>query len=160
MVDTPNTSPTLVVVDDDPDVLRATARTLQMAGYQVVTGVNAAQALTLTRQHLPALLLLDVMLPDGNGVDVARQVKSDAALAGVFVILLSGLKVSSEDQAQGEGAVDHSLGVEAGARRDSQQAGDEQRAPATALRHGSERGSRLAQRPRAVHSPAPTPFRR
>ena len=47
------------------------------------------------------LVLLDVMLPDGNGVDVARQLKSDPALADVFVILFSGTKVSSDNQARG-----------------------------------------------------------
>ncbi len=92
---------TLVVIDDDPDVLRATAHVLLQAGYQVITGASAADALELTRCHQPALLLLDVMLPDGNGVDVARQVKSEPALAGVFVILLSGLKITSEEQAKG-----------------------------------------------------------
>ncbi len=94
-------STTLVLIDDDPDVLRATARILLQAGYRVITGVNAAEALALTRRHRPALLLLDVMLPDGNGVEVARQLKGEPALAGIFVILLSGLKTSGEDQAAG-----------------------------------------------------------
>ncbi|HPU79820.1 ATP-binding protein [Accumulibacter sp.] len=92
---------TLLVVDDDPDVLRATARILVQAGYKVITGVNAVQAMELARRHLPAILLLDVMLPDGNGVDVARQLKSEPALAAVHVILLSGTKISSDDQAAG-----------------------------------------------------------
>ena len=92
---------TLVVIDDDPEVLRATARILQQAGYTVITGASAAEAVALTRRHLPALLLLDVMLPDGNGVDVARQLKGEAGLTGVFVILLSGARTSGEDQAAG-----------------------------------------------------------
>ena len=95
---------TLVVIDDDPDVLRATVRVLRQAGYNVVTGESAAQALELTWRLRPAILLLDVMLPDGNGVDVARQLKSEPALASVFIILLSGLKTSGEDQADGLGA--------------------------------------------------------
>ena len=73
---TEHSETTLVVIDDDPDVLHATARILLHAGYQVITGASVAEALELTRRHLPALLLLDVMLPDGNGVDVARQLKS------------------------------------------------------------------------------------
>ncbi len=88
-------------IDDDPDVLRATARILVQAGYQVITGVNAAEAVELTRRHLPAILLLDVMLPDGDGVEVAKRLKSEPALASVCVILLSGAKTSSEDQAAG-----------------------------------------------------------
>jgi PAS domain S-box-containing protein len=91
----------LVLIDDDPDVLRATERILLQAGYQVVTGASAAEAIVLTRRHLPALLLLDVVLPDGNGLDVARQLKGEPALAGVLVILLSGFKTSADDQAAG-----------------------------------------------------------
>jgi len=69
---------------------------------------TAADALTLTRAHRPALVLLDVMLPDGDGRAVARQLKTDPDLAGVFVVLLSGFKVSPEDQAMGlrEGLAD------------------------------------------------------
>ena len=99
---------TVLAVDDDADVLRATARILAEAGFHVLTGATAAEALELTRLHRPALVLLDVMLPDGNGVDVARQIKGDPALADVFVILYSGSRISSDDQAKGlsEGLAD------------------------------------------------------
>ena len=98
---TPRSATTIVVIDDDPDVLRATARVLMQAGYNVISGVNAMEAMELTRRHLPAILLLDVMLPDGNGVDIAKKLKSEAELAGVCIILLSGLKTTGEDQAKG-----------------------------------------------------------
>ncbi len=94
---------TLVVIDDDPEVLRATERILAKAGYHVITGETAAEAVDLTRRHLPAMLLLDVMLPDGNGLEIAQELKSDPSLASVFVVLLSGLKTSGEDQAAGLG---------------------------------------------------------
>ena len=99
---------TVLAIDDDADVLRATERILREAGFRVVTGATAAAALELTRLHHPALVLLDVMLPDGNGLDVARRLKGDPALADVFVILYSGSKVSSDDQAKGlvEGLAD------------------------------------------------------
>jgi len=99
---------TILAVDDDADVLRATERILQEAGFDVLTGATAAAAIELTYHHRPALVLLDVMLPDGNGVDVARQLKSDPALADVFVILYSGSRISSDDQAKGlaEGLAD------------------------------------------------------
>ena len=99
---------TILAVDDDADVLRATELILREAGFRVVTGATAAEALELTHHHHPALVLLDVMLPDGSGVDVARQLKGDPALADVFVILFSGTKVSPDDQAKGlaEGLAD------------------------------------------------------
>ncbi len=91
----------LVLIDADADALRTTAGLLEDAGYEVITGGTAAQALTLTRQHRPALLLLDVMLPDGNGVEMARLIRSDPALLPVFIILLSGFKAPGEDHAAG-----------------------------------------------------------
>jgi PAS domain S-box-containing protein len=101
-------SPTLLVVDDDPALRFAMTRPLKQAGYTVLEGTTAAEALTLTRTHRPALVLLDVMLPDGDGREVARQLKTDPDLAGVFVVLLSGLKISPADQAMGlrEGLAD------------------------------------------------------
>ncbi|MEI8334467.1 MAG: PAS domain-containing protein, partial [Chloroflexota bacterium] len=99
---------TVLVVDDYPGVRRLTERILEEAGFHVLTGASAAEAIELTYRHRPALLLLDVQLPDGSGVDVARRLKGDPALADVFVVLFSGEKVSSDDQAEGlaEGLAD------------------------------------------------------
>lgn len=91
----------ILVVDDEPEALWATARILRDAHYEVLTGTSAAEALELTRRHRPAVLLLDVELGDGNGLDVARQLKQDSELPGLFVILFSGSKISAEDQAAG-----------------------------------------------------------
>ncbi|MEI8334461.1 MAG: response regulator, partial [Chloroflexota bacterium] len=101
-------APTILIVDDDRDVLRATERVLEEAGFHVLTGTRAAEAIELTYHHRPALLLLDVQLPDGDGIDVARQLKGDPALVDVFVALFSGTKTSSADQAKGlaEGLAD------------------------------------------------------
>ena len=92
---------TILVVDDEPDMLWATTRILEKAGYTVLTGATAAEALSLTKMHRPSLLLLDVMLPDGNGLDVARRIKLDPDLADVFVVLLSGVQISPQEQADG-----------------------------------------------------------
>ncbi len=90
-----------MVIDDDLDVLSATRRILLDAGYNVITGTSASEAIELTHRTLPAMLLLDVVLPDGSGVEVARQLKLEPALAGVFVVLLSGIRTSGEEQAAG-----------------------------------------------------------
>jgi PAS domain S-box-containing protein len=92
---------TLLVIDDEPEVLAATARILTQAGYRVITGGTAAEAVDLTQEHRPAIVFLDVVLQDGDGMQVAQQLKSDPTLAGVFVVLLSGQKTSGEDQAEG-----------------------------------------------------------
>lgn len=91
----------ILVIDDDSDVRESTVRILEKSGFRVVSGATAAEAVRLTRQHHPALVLLDVVLPDGSGVVTAQTLKQDPALAGAFVILLSGIRVSPEDQAEG-----------------------------------------------------------
>ncbi|MEI7894922.1 MAG: hypothetical protein WCI05_17635, partial [Myxococcales bacterium] len=57
----PQASTTIVVIDDDPDVLSATRRILLDAGYNVITGTRASEAIELTHRTLPAMLLLDVV---------------------------------------------------------------------------------------------------
>ena len=96
-----NSENTILLIDDDPDIVWTTTRMLEEAGYTVLSGFTAAEALSLTQRHRPSILLLDVELPDGNGVDVARQIKLDPELAGVFVVLLSGARISPQDQADG-----------------------------------------------------------
>ena len=91
----------ILVVDDDPDVLYATSRILRGAGLLVLEGQNAADAIRLTQEHHPALVLLDVDLPDGSGVDVALQIKKDPVLSPTFVVLCSGIRISSQDQVDG-----------------------------------------------------------
>ncbi|MEI6292706.1 MAG: PAS domain S-box protein [Methanomicrobiales archaeon] len=91
----------ILVIDDDPNVLFATSRILRGAGFSVMEGQNAADAIKLTQERRPALVLLDVNLPDGNGVDVALQIKKDPALSSVFVVLCSGERISSQDQVDG-----------------------------------------------------------
>src|ERR1035438_6100882 len=91
----------ILVVDDDAEVRWATVRILEEAGFQVLSGGTAAEALELTHRHRPALVLLDVVLPDGSGVDVARELKRDPALAGVFVVLVSGSRITPREQADG-----------------------------------------------------------
>jgi len=91
----------ILMIDDDSEVRENTARILEKAGFRVVTGGTVADALRLTRQHRPAMTLLDVVLPDGSGVDAARTLKQDQALADVFIILISGFRISPEEQAEG-----------------------------------------------------------
>jgi PAS domain S-box-containing protein len=91
----------ILVIDDDSEVRESTVRILEKAGFRVVSGGTVADAVRLTLQHRPALVLLDVVLPDGSGVDAARTLKQDPALADVFIILLSGFRISPEKQAEG-----------------------------------------------------------
>ena len=80
----------ILVVDDNPGILDVFSVLLRIEGYEVSTAATGMQALQVTRDTHPDLVLLDVNLPDLNGTEVCRQIKSDPTLPDVFVILISG----------------------------------------------------------------------
>lgn len=88
----------ILVVDNDPALLTVTQRLLQTAGHAVITAADGTKALRLARQHRPDLVLLDVHLPDLSGFEVCRQLKGDATLAGMYILLISGAHTDSESQ--------------------------------------------------------------
>ena len=90
----------ILVVDDEPDLLEAYSRMLNAAGYDVLEATTGADCLRLARTERPDLILLDVMLPDANGIEVCRLIKADPELATSFIINISGLKTSTENQAE------------------------------------------------------------
>ena len=89
------------MTDDDPEVLLMTAEVLRRAGYEVLEASTARESLDAVRNIHPDLALIDVILPDGSGVDVCRQVKEDPGLQDILVLLTSGIRISSESQADG-----------------------------------------------------------
>ena len=91
----------ILVVDDDPDLLSGVARLLRREGYTVLEAATAAQARDLAKAHRPDLILLDVVLPDRPGTDLCAELKADPDLAGTLIILVSGVRTQSEDQALG-----------------------------------------------------------
>ena len=92
---------TVLIVDDDPEVLFATARIVKSEGYQVLEASTGQAGLETARKTKPDLILLDVMLPDIMGTEICRQIKADPFLKSAFVVLMSGLKISSVEQAEG-----------------------------------------------------------
>jgi DNA-binding response OmpR family regulator len=92
---------TILVVDDTPDLLRATTRVLRSAGATVHEAVDGHSCLAAVHQHLPDLVLLDVELPDLLGYEICRRIKSDESLKAVYVVMLSSTMTSSDDQSEG-----------------------------------------------------------
>ena len=80
----------ILVVDDDPAILQIYSEVLRAEGYEVWEASTGHQGFQAARERRPDLVLLDVMLPDLSGMEVCRQIKADAALADVFVVLVSG----------------------------------------------------------------------
>ncbi len=91
----------ILVVDDDIDVLFATARVIRKAGYEVIEASTGNECLNKAREYKPDLILLDVILPDIMGTEICRRIKADSFFKDVFILLLSGQKTASDDQAEG-----------------------------------------------------------
>ncbi len=91
----------VLVVDDDPDVLFATSRIVKKEGFQVFTASDGRECLESAGKNKPDLILLDVMLPDANGIDLCGKIKKDPELGSAFVVLISGSKTESDEQAEG-----------------------------------------------------------
>lgn len=97
---------TILNVDDSAAGRYVRSRILQGAGYRVIEAGTGTEALRLAREHKPQLVVLDVNLPDRDGVEVCRRLKTDAATAATMVLLVSAVHVRREDKVAGleEGA--------------------------------------------------------
>ena len=69
------TGPRILVVDDEPQILRALRTSLRGAGYEVETAETAEAALTAAAMRPPDAVILDLVLPDGTGTDVCRELR-------------------------------------------------------------------------------------
>ena len=90
----------ILVVDDDHDIVRLVRSYLEKAGFEVLTAFDGETALHLLRAERPQLLILDLMLPDRDGWDVARLVRSDKKLAATPIIMLTA-RVEDNDKIVG-----------------------------------------------------------
>jgi len=91
----------ILVTDDSPDVLELTTTVLEDEGYKVAKAASGGECLKIARAQHPAISLLEVMLPDMTGIEVCEQIKEDKDLEGTFVILVSGVRISPDYQADG-----------------------------------------------------------
>ena len=79
----------ILVVDDEEDVLELVGYNLNRSGYQVETASTGEEALTKTRRKLPDLIILDLMLPGIDGLEVCKQLKGDVKTESVPIIMLT-----------------------------------------------------------------------
>ncbi len=81
----------ILVVEDDPDQLEAIRGNLKEAGFAIGTATNGVDALVKTRSVSPDLIVLDLMLPQLNGLDICKTLREDPATASIPVIMLTGM---------------------------------------------------------------------
>ena len=88
----------LLVVEDEPNILELLSASLRLAGFEVATATGGLEALTATQRHRPDLVVLDVMLPDLDGFDVARRLRSGDTRTPVLFLTA---KDATEDKVTG-----------------------------------------------------------
>lgn len=91
---------TILVADDDPDILELVCLRLEMAGHQTIQAVDGAAALELARSELPDLCILDVLMPKMSGFEVLGELRASEETSRLLVVLLTA-SVQSQDVSQG-----------------------------------------------------------
>ena len=79
----------ILVVDDEPNIVRSLAYILKKEGYDVSTAKDGEQARDMVRDSKPHFMILDVMMPRKSGYDVCEEVKSDPDLRDIHVMMLT-----------------------------------------------------------------------
>jgi len=95
----------ILVVDDEPDAVELLEVNLKGAGYEVVSAHDGEEALTKARMTLPDLIILDLMLPEVDGMEVCKILRRDQKTAGIPIIMLTAKAAE----------IDRVLGLELGA---------------------------------------------
>jgi CheY-like chemotaxis protein len=90
----------ILVADDDPVILRLLQVNFNLEGFEVHTATRGEEALEKAREHLPDIILLDVMMPGVDGWEVCRRLKEDQATAAIPVIFLSA-RAQDQDRRRG-----------------------------------------------------------
>jgi len=102
----PERKPRILIVDDDPVIVRLLQINFRLEGYDVDTAFRGEEALERVRDNRPDVVVLDVMMPGIDGWEVCRQLKESPAVRHVPVIFLSA-RAQDEDRQRG-----YALGVD------------------------------------------------
>ena len=81
--------PRIVIADDEPDIVAILSGRFRAAGFEVFAARNGTEALQAVKAHRPDVLVSDVMMPELNGFQVCRRVRSEPDLASVRLVLLT-----------------------------------------------------------------------
>lgn len=90
----------ILVVDDEPDIIALVAYHLARSGYRVSTAASGTEALEAARDEQPALIVLDLMLPELSGFQVLERLRADKILADIPVLMLTARR-EEPDRVQG-----------------------------------------------------------
>ena len=82
---------TILIIEDEPDISELIEYSLTQSGYSIIVSDNGEKGIEFARKHSPDLILLDLMLPGINGIDVCRILKNDKDTSEVSIIMLTAL---------------------------------------------------------------------
>ena len=99
----------ILVIDDDVDTLKLVGMMLQRQGYQIIAASNGHQALLLAQSENPDLILLDVMMPDMDGYEVTKRLRTDVVTATTPIIMFTAKSQLDDKVAGFEAGVDDYL---------------------------------------------------
>lgn len=88
--------PLILLVDDNEDVRLLGSFVLTNLGFSCITAHNGQTALALSQEHLPALILLDIVMPEMDGLEVVRQLKADSRTAVIPVVALTCMAMDGD----------------------------------------------------------------
>jgi len=86
----------ILVADDDPDILSIVSMSLETQGYTVYKATNGREAVDLAKEHLPDLVLMDMMMPVVSGYEAVAELKADAATRGITIVGLSAKAMATD----------------------------------------------------------------
>ena len=89
-------APTVLVIDDDPVILKLLEVNFQMEGFEVVTAGDGEEGFEVARATSPAVIVSDIMMPKVDGLELVKRLKADAGTAGIPIILLSAKAQASD----------------------------------------------------------------
>lgn len=92
----------ILIVDDEEKALLLLSKILQRASYEVISAITGAEALNLAKKNIPDLIILDIVLPDMDGSDIAATLAEDPATKDIPIIFLSGMIMKKGEQASGQ----------------------------------------------------------
>ncbi|HZO29541.1 MAG TPA: response regulator [Chloroflexota bacterium] len=80
---------TVLLADDDPGLRRLVGATLGSEHFNLLSAADGEETLTVARQRLPALILLDINMPRRNGLEVCRMLKADPTTSHIKIVMLT-----------------------------------------------------------------------
>src|SRR5260370_25345563 len=95
----------ILIVDDEPEAVELVEFNLKQAGFDVLTAADGSEALKKARSALPSLVVLDLMLPEIDGLEVCKMLRRDPATAAIPIVMVTSKAAES----------DRILGLELGA---------------------------------------------